>query len=298
MPEKTYSSVENLIRAVRKDFKEWDINVKPWFRGEPIIENTQLIPRLYRPENSSLNELELLRKFRTRAPLFVNTPIPQQGSTDQWLFLAQHSRLPTRLLDWTESLLVALFFALNTDKKRGVIWMLDPVKLNRLASDGQGKAIDDPLTWYVPELDPTSWLRLLIKPDDRAQKANANKDFGRVFLEGIRSGGIARNIGTINIRAAWEGKNELATNYPVAVSPTYIHPRISQQLSRFTVWGQDKRSLSSMTNIDSTILRRYQISASKSKIREMNDTLRLLGVSQASLFPDLEGLSADLAQLQ
>src|SRR5215212_6895776 len=43
----------------------------------------------------------------------------------------QHYRVPTRLLDWSESPLVGLYFAVTEHpEKDGSLWCLDPVALN------------------------------------------------------------------------------------------------------------------------------------------------------------------------
>jgi hypothetical protein len=53
-----------------------------------------------------------------------------------WLFLMQHHGAPTRLLDWSENPLVALYFVVSEDAHMGVdgeVVCLDPEGLNKSA---------------------------------------------------------------------------------------------------------------------------------------------------------------------
>lgn len=99
-----------------------------WFRGHSDV-SYKLLPSLAR-EGGVDKESLLTKRFRQNAYPYRLTP-PQ--SEWEWLFLMQHYGVPTRLLDWTESPLVALFFAVSNSSKDdtdGVIWSLLPAKYN------------------------------------------------------------------------------------------------------------------------------------------------------------------------
>lgn len=102
-----------------------------WFRGQRNSE-WELKPYFFRLE-SPPSETTLLTRFRQNASrLIENSP----GNDFDWLFLMQHYGVPTRLLDWSENPLVALYFAVfggSHDNADGALWQLDPISLNAAA---------------------------------------------------------------------------------------------------------------------------------------------------------------------
>lgn len=72
----------------------------------------------------------LYHKFKARAWHLLDS---QQRSDWGIIFSMQHHGIPTRLIDWTESLVCALYFAQRGRDRSddAAIFLLDPVKLNR-----------------------------------------------------------------------------------------------------------------------------------------------------------------------
>ncbi|MGO9777922.1 MAG: FRG domain-containing protein [Terracidiphilus sp.] len=187
-----------LISDIRKawDFDRDDVS-KPWFRGQQR-KHWGLVPNIVRLGCFDReSEDEIREEFAVRAPALSRFETLPTNDWDLY-FLMQHYGAPTRLLDWTDSPVIALYFAVrdNPGLYDSAVWMLNPYELNRLVIK-KGEVISP-----------------------SAQGAS-ERDIERVYPW---------------LQERWSKK--VLPDWPLAIFPTHIARRISSQKSCFTIHGK------------------------------------------------------------
>src|SRR5579871_5820986 len=129
-PDRKIRSVAEMITALKTQI---DRNGPIWFRGHSK-KDWKLVPSLARERKFLVAESALIKRFMQNATPHLQG---QRMEEWEWLFLMQHHRAQTRLLDWSESPLVALYFAVHSPgrlRTDGAVWCLDPIALNKAAN--------------------------------------------------------------------------------------------------------------------------------------------------------------------
>jgi FRG domain len=181
-----------------------------WFRGVSSDKH-KLMPSLLRcleklnqeatPQNVRSLETALFFEFLARARTGDGLTL------DHWdvLFLMQHYRAPTRLLDWTEVLHVALYFAVAYPTPGGEdiprLYIMNPYAWNEKLVNGQ-RDLFWPRYFSYDEDDDYFW------------------EYGEILTEDV-----------------------LDWKLPVALYPPQRDARLSAQRGYFTIHGYDPRPL-------------------------------------------------------
>lgn len=119
------------------------------FRGHGDHQNYALLPQIFRWKNTSKGtsateysqlEYNILKDFMSEACRYIKDV--SIGDISAWLEIAQHFGVPTRLLDFTENPLVALYFACSdTTNANASVWILDEYAYNRKFYNEEGVVI-------------------------------------------------------------------------------------------------------------------------------------------------------------
>jgi len=231
---------------------------RSWFRGQGCDHwglKSSLSRRLGTAGASQVlaTETRLLTRFRQRSlPLW-----PEGYPQSNWehLFAMQHYGVPTRLLDWSESLLVAAFFAGDHDQAnngciigacRPTVWVLDPRKLNAENPRLQGTGAD---VLTTTDLQAEHWA-----------PGVSETQFGP---------------------------------WPIAMYGTHNSARIVAQQGTFTVDGKEQAPLEASAAVSGhdDVLEKIVLNVSH---HDLVEQLRYLGVRRGTVYPDLPSLAADI----
>ena len=219
------------------------------FRGMSCADHSlsSSLVRLAGDADTRKLELALLRNFRK----YAVTEGEHADSIWDWLALGQHRGLPTRLLDWTYSPLVALHFATEAPEdydRDGVVWCVNFVEANKRL--------------------PARLRRIMT----REGSETLTVDMLSVFEE-------LREFDALGGR----------TPFLVFLEPPAIDRRILNQFALFSLMSSPTAEVDDWLARHPTLCRRVVIPA-KLKW-EIRDKLDQANVNERILFPDLDGLS-------
>lgn len=255
--KKNVSSVAEFADTIIELKKSWFPRLAYpdlWYRG---VKNASfdLLPSAY--FRSNVDEESLVLNFRSLVPSLL----PREPLDDwEWYYLMQHYGIPTRLLDWSESPLAALYFALEEDAARRspCVWVIDPHSLNRLSGE-------EAILFPYPETDLKYWL-----PDHCGNHANVY---------------------------TFAAKSRFTDNTkPLAIYPKRYNPRIVAQRGVFTVHGMDNIPINylDLTDAAGKETRLAKILFKPGLRKRLRNELWTLGFSKASIYPEPQSLAEDL----
>ncbi len=263
-------------------------NRRPWFRGH-ANSDWLLTPSLYRYGSEADvfdKETGLRIDFqRVGSQLLVER---QPANHWEWYFLMQHYGTPTRLLDWTEGALTALYFAVaprfrepaNTAKS-AVVWALDPIWLNYLV---RGRGV-----FAVPER-ATDWLA----SDPLADNPTMEYPLALVPTHVARRIAVQRGQFTIFGTKA-NGLRDLAEH---GVSQGQVHRATQGKVHRATQGKVHRATAEAAADVapEPKNPRLVQIAIPAESVSNIYSDLALCGFRETTLFPDLEALSRELTE--
>lgn len=251
----TVDSLQKFLDSV--DGEHGDDQACLWFRGAGDSAY-KLSPTIFRHkeirDESSLFEYEnkLIIRFKERSVPYLKNRI-----SDAWenLFLMQHYGMPTRLLDWTENPLLALFFALSS-----------------AAQDEDGAYKTDVAVWV---LCPAKWNQ-------------------SVLSHLSYRGGALSTVDPLIKSYTPESDSKHMNEKPVAMLGIHNSPRIVAQRGSFCIFGKSLMPMDeiySAGTFEENTLRKILIP--KESIANLLKKLLWMGVTDAVIYPDLEGLARE-----
>ena len=267
-----------------------------WFRGQYDFD-WLLQPSVFRtktdltPESEHYDELDIFVHMQLRAPEYR----PTHRSTFDWLCLLQHYSLPTRLLDWSESILFALYFSVK-DSAESTAESTKDARLSVLNTRKLNKYVRGKYTLFIP-----SSFHTIIRAEMARFRSKRDLILNRTVQEAAKAHDIDLD----------KSNNLDSFTAPIAVFPERINHRMIFQQGVFTLhggklYGKVKPekvedfmpSPKTLEDIDKEvdILRHYIIPRGyKDKIKE--DLFRL-GIHEGTLFPEIDRQAAYLKKLQ
>lgn len=236
-------TIDELLQFVNGLYQKHGLRL--WYRGEENAALT-LVPSIQRSKKRIDSERYITNDFYIRAKQILNNP-PAKHNYAGWVSLMQHYGMPTRMLDWSQSPLIAVFFAAETYREvpetDAGVWVLAPGLLNEM--EGFGNCI------YPIDADTTQEMLL-----PAFKHSHHNPDVRDKIL---------------------------------ACSSTEKDLRMYAQQSNFTVHN----SLRRLEDIcDENMLYKIIIPAGRKKY--FIDSLRVFGITEGSIYPDLDHISSDL----